>query len=520
MQGDKPRARAIGAVVLTALLCARAAAETNDNPSASSILEPAVWQGPAINAQSNAATGGSNSAAASSSRHSFLNPLWMALQPAPPVPPQTIQTPTMTKTNPQGARTPSNSAQPTLTQPLLDGDAPIEELTPPVVEDGCIDSNGQLHVKPYGGGHPTDWPWGCGGSPYRTGPGMCDNYRVGPRWHITVDGMVMSREKTDLGALTLFMSDPGYPIQGGIGVELPATENFSYGPGGRISFTSQIARCVGYDVQAVYEGINDWNASIVFPKQALPDISGTLVIPPDPDTEPGSPFPEGFQQRSLHYRSNMNSGELNFLTNYDPTWRPYFGVRFIQFDDEINDSLNQERQVPLPGPRTDALLLVTDPIGPTWETDRVNLFHLRNNLMGFQIGLLHDTVRLNDRFAIEGFVNGGVYYNQIKYSNVMGVYTTQTFADNTRSLDGTGAGRTDTSSIVNNDARDLSEISYVSEASITGVCRLNKCWALRAGYQILWIGNLHLADAAFLGNPDQSDNLRFQGWHAGIECRR
>jgi len=358
---------------------------------------------------------------------------------------------------------------------------------------------------------------------------------------VTIDGMVMHREGTDLTALVAqmranntFMSGVVQPFVNpndptGIGAEEvgggttlpPASDNFHYAPGGRISFTSQVSRCAGYDVQAVYEGINDWNADVVFPKAALPAFA--LVIPPSPNTEPGPPFPEGFQQRSLHYRSNYNSGELNFLTNCDPEWRPFFGVRFIRFDDEINDSLNQERQIPLPGPSTTTAGIgpvnVNDPIGPTFETDRMNLFHLENNLMGFQVGLLHDTIQLNERFAVEGFVSGGVYYNQVKYSNVMGVFTTQTFADNTRST-AFNDTRTDQSNIVNNDTRDLSEISYETEASLTGVCRLNKCWALRGGYQVLYITNLHTADAAFLGFNDQSQNLFFHGWHAGVECRR
>jgi hypothetical protein len=412
----------------------------------------------------------------------------------------------------------------------LDDNSSTEELTTPVVDDGCYGADEQTHVQPYGGGHPTDWSWGCGGSPYRTGPGICDNYKVGPRWHWTFDGLVMTRDETDLNALmdqmvinNMFMSADGSAAGGGT-TGVPQLEQFSHGPGGRITFTSQIARCAGYDVQAVYEGINDWNASVVFPKTALPELVPPFVIPPFPNTEPPPPFPEGFQQRSLHYRSTVNSGELNFIASSDPEWRPFFGVRFIRLDDHINDSLNQERQVPLPGPRTDFIgpamgTAVNDPIGPTHETDRINLFDLENNLMGFQVGLLHDTVRLNERLAIEGFVNGGVYYDRIKYSNVMGVFTTQTFADNTRST-GTGDGRTDESNIVNNDHRELSEISYVSEASISAVCRLNKCWALRGGYQVLWIANVHLADAAYLGNPEQADDMLFHGWHAGIECRR
>jgi hypothetical protein len=493
----KPIANALGAGLLLATLGAvSVAAEAGDNSLRRITVEPAAWNGPPRTAQ--------------------LGP--------PPAPNATL---------PQMNPAPSEIVTPSSTpkqyeSPLLDGKLPAEELLPPVVKEGSSGEGEHQPVQPYGGGHPTDWSWGCGGNPYRTGPGLCDNYKIGPRWHVTVDGLVMHREQTDLTALVAqmradntFMSGDGTAVGGGTDMP-PESENFHYAPGGRVTFTSQISRCAGYDVQAVYEGINDWNADVVFPKEALPPFA--LVIPPSPNTEPGAPFPEGFQQRSLHYRSNFNSGELNFLTNCDPEFRPFFGVRFIRFDDEINDSLNQERQIPLPGPQTGVTVPgtiagVSDPIGPTFETDRFNILHLQNNLMGFQIGLLHDTIQLNERFALEGFVSGGVYYNQVKYSNVMGIFTTQTFADNTRSA-AINDARTDTSNIVNNDARDLAEISYATEASLTGVCRLNRCWALRGGYEMLYITNLHTADVAFLGFADQSQNLFFHGWHAGIECRR
>jgi hypothetical protein len=149
----------------------------------------------------------------------------------------------------------------------------------------------------------------------------------------------------------------------------------------------------------------------------------------------------------------------------------------------------------------------------------LNQYRVENNLSGFQIGLLHDTINLTDRLAFEGFINGGIYYNQVKYSNVMGVFTTQTFADNTRSV-AVDDSRVDVSNIQNNDTRDYAEISYEAEASLTAVCRLNRCWALRAGYQVLWINHLHLADQAFLGDPGADTDLFFQGWHAGVECRR
>jgi hypothetical protein len=463
-------------------------------------VEPAAWQGPALTAQLVPPAGRDSITPGTTAPNTRSSPTTPA--------PAEIITP---------SSTPKQSES-----PLLDGRLPAEELIPPVVSEGSSDAgNGGHHaVEPYGGGHPTDWSWGCGGSPYRTGPGLCDNYRIGPRWHVTVDGLVMHREGTEMVPLAAQMVTNDSRGTAGD----PALTNFGYGPGGRVAFTSQVGNCTGYDVQAVYEGINNWDASIVFPKEALTVLP--IVIPPSPNTEPGPPFPEGFEQRSLHYRSNMNSVELNWLPNHDSEWRPIFGARFIRFDDEISDSLNQEVQSPLPGPQTTFIgpavppaVPINDPIGPTFETDRLNLFHLENNLMGFQVGLLHDTLQLNNRFAVEGVVNGGVYYNQVKYSNVMVVSTTQTFADNTRSTDINDA-RTDNSTIVNNDARDLSEISYEAEASLTGVCRLNRCWSLRAGYQMMWMNHIHTADAAFLGTGDFSRDLLFYGWHAGIECRR
>ena len=69
---------------------------------------------------------------------------------------------------------------------------------------------------------------------------------------------------------------------------------------------------LGYDLQAVYEGVNNWNASIVFPKTDLPNPTFYTSPPFVPVTAP-DPFPEGFQQRSLHMYSTLNSGELNFL---------------------------------------------------------------------------------------------------------------------------------------------------------------------------------------------------------------
>ena len=399
-----------------------AAAQTTITPSASPNLQPAVWQGPEINAQSVPA------AATADPSHALANELRVALQPAPSIPQQTIQL------SPAGELVPA-------TQPLLDGSSPAEELMPPVVEDGCFEGCERRGVQPYGGGHPDDWSWGCGGSPYRTGPGMCDNYKVGPRWHWTFDGLVMSRDATDLTALLTQMNDNNAFMMGG-NSGLPLLEQFDHGPGGRITITSEVPRYVGYQIQAAYEGIIDWDAAIVFPKSS--PVGGAGL--------------DSTQQRSLHYTSDYNSGEISWLTSYDDNWHPFFGVRYIQLAERLNDFLDQQAPPPLPG---------NPPQGPFTVTDRKNLFDINNNLMGFQVGMLREAWCVTQRFTIEGFVNAGVYYNKIDYFNKMGTYTTQQVADNT-STAATNETQTNIANSVNNDASDLSEISYVTEASLSG----------------------------------------------------
>jgi hypothetical protein len=415
------------------------------------------------------------------------------------------------------------------TDPFLDGSG--EEL--PILDeyqdyeegvDGCSQRRG---VRPYGGGRPGDWYWGCNGSPYRTGPGMCDDWRVGLRWHVTVDGIVMSHENADLASLEsrlreideegTNLGDPLLPLT-------PTFDQFDPEAGGRITFTSQVAKYTGWDMQFAYEGIPQWNASIVYPKLPLdppllpPPGLPQNIDPMNPPLVPLAPADLATEQRRFHYTSSLHSGALNAIAGSNPTWRPFFGVRYIKFDDEINDFYDQEAPPPLP-----AQLGVDDDPPPTLPssvvTDRLNLFDVQNNLMGFQVGLLHDTWRVNRRFALEGFINGGVYYNRVKYTNLMGTFTTQFVADNLDTID-FNEQRTDFSDTVNNDVREYSEISYVGEASLTGVCRLNKCWALRGGYQALWIANVHLAEDAYLGNENVAQDLLFHGWHAGIECRR
>lgn len=340
-----------------------------------------------------------------------------------------------------------------------------------------------------------DSMWGCGGSPFRHGPGKCDTWRVGPVWDVAVDGAVLHREDANLAGIIAAtdvdsFGDPQSPT---------FTNDFDYGPGGRLSITGKVPRWKGYRIQVGYEGIEEWNASVIYPKFFFDPLS-----PPDP-----LDVPFASEQRRVHYRSSMHTAEINFVRCYDTSnWQPYCGVRYVKFDDEISDFIDQESQAPLPSP--DAPHVIT--------TDQLNLFDLENNMIGFQIGVKRDLWKISRRFSIQGFVNGGVYHNEAKRTNFMSFTTVEQFADDTDSLG--DQGRVEVRQTANNEVSEIADIAYLGEASITGVCRLNRCCALRAGYQVLWIDGLRLAEDAFLTGDDISRDLLFYGWHAGFEYRR
>jgi hypothetical protein len=230
---------------------------------------------------------------------------------------------------------------------------------------------------------------------------------------------------------------------------------------------------------AGYEGIEEWNAAIVYPEE-----------PPFP------PFGTPTTQRSLFYRSGLHSGEINILRMCNPALRPYCGVRYVKFDDEIWDQSLQELSAI---PPVDAL-----------ERDTLNAIDIENNLIGFQGGVKYDIWNWGRRFSLQGFANSGVYYNKAKYSNQLEEFEVDYNAD------GTSTSTSNSSLTI----VERSTVAYVGEASLTAVCRLNRCWACRAGYQVLFMDGVSLASDAYLNTGVDDRSLIFHGWHAGLECRR
>jgi len=347
------------------------------------------------------------------------------------------------------------------------------------------DGVGGARAKQY----PDNWYWGCGGSPYRDGPGTCDDWKVGPVWDVAVDGMTLFHRDADLAAIEAIAIADGAPDS-----PLTRENQFNYGGGARVSAIDLLPIWPNYQLQFVYEGIPEWNADVIFP-----DVG--LIPPPS--------APDLTQTETIHYRTIFHSAEFNFYRRPIQVWRPFWGVRYLRWKDDLSDIVDQTTDPPVAGPM---------PIAAVTE-DMSHYIEVNNNLMGFQVGLREDGWQLNKRFSLQGFVNAGVYYNQTKFNDERVTTTTTLLADDTDTINVSEAGSSSnvTSRLVSSQPTD---IAYVAEASLTGVCRLNRCCALRGGYQFLWIDGVHIAQDAFTNQDLGGHDFLLQGWHVGIECRR
>ncbi|MGI9458050.1 MAG: hypothetical protein ACR2NU_15905 [Aeoliella sp.] len=333
--------------------------------------------------------------------------------------------------------------------------------------------------------------WGCGGSPHRTGPGCDDQWRVGPRWRIVADGVFMSREDTNLT-----------PLAAAIGTTLAAAdqfENFDHGGGVRLLGTAYWPQCKGYEMVMGYLGIEEWNANVVRPVVSLPPIVG----PP--------PLVGIDQRRTLNYRSSLHTLELNWQGTNDSAWKPYAGVRYFLLDEDIEDRTRSYPTLPLE--IGESALAVAS----------LNGVEVENNLIGFQLGIRRDLWQVSRKVYIQGFVNAGVYCNLINRSDVVETSTTSTdvLVDDpaTIDVDETGQIQTVTNRTGNRVKTERTEASFAGEAAVTLVWKVNRCCALRSGYEVLILNGVELGDDAFLGNV-QSRDLVFHGFFAGFEYRR
>jgi hypothetical protein len=326
-----------------------------------------------------------------------------------------------------------------------------------------------------GGGEAT-YPWnrcGCDSQlfPWTPGPGNCDSWCVGPHWGVQVDGLILRRSSADLASLT-----------GAAGVAPELVDQFDYAPGARIAATGYNA--AGYGLQIVYEGVNEYHASALFP---LVDAT-----------------------RDFRYESSFNSIEVNFLPRMPTLWKAFGGFRYLEVDEDFVDLTTVDKPLPLPA---------DPPAAPAAFLDTSRSYLVENRMLGFQLGVLRDGWQLNRWLALEGFCSAGVFVNDFKQEVIADDVATVIGGDDLAT-----PGQNEFSQTVTvtrqTTVRNFSDLAMAGEAGITLVARLNRCFAVRAGYQALVTDGVGLGIDAFFAPGLDSSSLFYHGLQAGLEYRR
>lgn len=354
------------------------------------------------------------------------------------------------------------------------------------------DFSAQLSAASGNAPNSCDPGWGCGGSPFRTGPGSCDTWKVGPRWEGHVDGLVLFRDEIDIASLA------GAADAGGVALPINAdtlTSNFDHGAGARLTMVGQYPACQGYEMVVSYMGVFGWDAG-AFNADVPP--AGPIATQPDLLT-----------QRSLSYHSSLHSLEINGQTTGNDRLKLFGGMRYVRLAEDIDDIYDEYSPTPSLSGVAEADLELTD----VFRNVTVN-----NNLIGFQGGVRSDLIGFGDRFFITGFANSGIYCNLIRRSSNFRQVDTFVRVDDPLTTDNEAISVT--ASTNGGYKSDRAEVAFVSEASLSAAYMVNACTTARMGYQVFYIDGVELGDEAFLGTGPTSDNMLLHGWFAGIEYKR
>jgi hypothetical protein len=200
---------------------------------------------------------------------------------------------------------------------------------------------------------------------------------------------------------------------------------------------------------------------------------GTAVALPNPDPSPGSFDVSG------HYGTSLLSSELNLRRQVTSNISLLAGLRYLRVADQID-------------------LAATG----TPDGDVGIGFGTRNNLFGLQIGAAAVLWQPVERFRFEGALKTGVYAD--------GATFTVSFHDDNED-DQFSVGSTHT--------------AFVGDLNFLGRYQLTEHWAVRGGYQLLWVAGIAVANEQLPSivpdepfGPDTSHSVFYHGALVGLEA--
>ncbi len=242
------------------------------------------------------------------------------------------------------------------------------------------------------------------------------------------------------GAIFLTRNSPStqvLAVDGGANSILNA-QAFNFGTGAGVDLNALRHGDV-YDVDFRYFQVNGMSAH----EQLFPP-GGSAALP---FGNPVALFP--IPRLDAYYTTQIQSVELNLRKNLAPRFTVLAGFRYIALDDDLQHQFN------LSG-------------------DGFSIYHYNidaiNRLYGGQIGL-DAVVFSRGRFQVETAAKAGIYGNTARNALRISVFELPTV---------TVGGHS-------------SPTSFVGDWNFSGIFQLNEHWALRGGYQLLWLSGVALS---------------------------
>jgi hypothetical protein len=244
--------------------------------------------------------------------------------------------------------------------------------------------------------------------------------------------------KVRAGAVILTRSTPDQvvlarPMGGAIQISGGEDFNFGYAGGPDISIERRIGDGPN-SVEVRYFGALEWTSDFDYGNTGNIQI-GPINIPFAIDV-------------NADYLSRLNSTEINWRHQRSDRVTWLTGFRIIELHEELSYDVD---------------FIVPNLTGVSWNTD--------NHLYGAQVGADLQMWRLGGPLSVNGLFKAGIYGND---------------ADNDFEFDVLG-----TPIIQGRD--DANPVAFVGEIGVTSAYQLTRHFAIRGGYQLLWISEVALA---------------------------
>lgn len=272
---------------------------------------------------------------------------------------------------------------------------------------------------------------------------------VPTEWDGAVDDDLGPRWTVWAGAIFLDRSDPRAQtlVRTGSTSLLDASE-MQFGTAAGVDLNA-LRHGEVFDVDFRYFQVNDISAH----ERLFPPSSAELNF--------ADFYPINCPQFDAFYNTSIQSVELNLRKNLAPRLAVLAGFRYLALDDDLGYQF--------------------DIIGDSFSLFDMH-FDAINHLYGGQIGL-DGVVFSRGRFQVESAIKAGVYGNDARNAVRISVLELPT------------------ASVVNR----ATQTAFVGDWNVSGIFQLSEHWAVRGGYQLLWVSGVALSSEQYpVRFPDPS----------------